>query len=259
MVASSWDEAIRAVLADEGGYSNHPSDPGGPTNWGITLADARHFWKADATADDVRAMPLKVATEIYRAHYWDAIAGDRLPAGVDYALFDYGVNSGIARAGKVLRRLLSLDPRTYAITDEVIAAVAKRDALALVRALCAERRAFLKSLKTWPVFGRGWSRRVDHVEKVALSLARSEALTVPSAPTSAEASPAPVAIKSVIAALLTATAGAAAAIRNLDPLVGLAVLIAFCAGAGVIYALWSRRRKSALPKVPNQEKINELD
>src|SRR6185369_9289037 len=98
MTASSYDEALRRVLVHEGGYSNHPSDPGGPTNWGITIHDARQYWKADATADDVKAMPLSVAIEIYRRRYWNAMNCDADPAGVDLATFDYGVNSGVGRA-----------------------------------------------------------------------------------------------------------------------------------------------------------------
>ena len=125
MTASSYDEALKRVLVHEGGYSNHPSDPGGPTNWGITIHDARAYWKRDATAADVRNMPVEVAKDIYRSKYWDAMRCDELPAGVDYAVFDYGVNSGIGRAGKVLRRLVALSDRTSAITNEVIAAATR--------------------------------------------------------------------------------------------------------------------------------------
>jgi lysozyme family protein len=64
MTASSYDEALRRVLVHEGGYSNHPSDPGGPTNWGITIHDARAYWKKEATAADVRSMPVHVARDI---------------------------------------------------------------------------------------------------------------------------------------------------------------------------------------------------
>src|SRR5215813_11083100 len=106
MSASSYDEALARLLVHEGGYTNHPSDPGGPTNWGITLEDARRYWKRDATAADVRAMPVAVAKDIYQSRYWAPLHGDDLPAGVDYAVFDYGVNSGISRAAKVLQRLL---------------------------------------------------------------------------------------------------------------------------------------------------------
>jgi lysozyme family protein len=171
MAQSSFEAALSRLLRDEGGYSDHPSDPGGPTNFGITLADARRYWKADASAADVRALPLSVAREIYRKRYWAALRCDELPAGVDYAVFDYGVNSGVARAGRVLRRRLGLPDSPASVDATVIAAARRADAAKLVRALCAERLAFLKALKTWPVFGRGWSRRVAGVEAAALAMA----------------------------------------------------------------------------------------
>jgi lysozyme family protein len=96
MAASSREFAIAKVLEHEGGYSNHPDDPGGPTNFGITIADYRRYRKSDATAADVRVMRLDEAKAIYRAAYWDVMHCDSLPAGPDYAVFDYGVNSGVA-------------------------------------------------------------------------------------------------------------------------------------------------------------------
>ena len=94
---ASYEAALARLLAHEGGYSNHPSDPGGPTNFGITIVDYRKYVKPGATAADVKAMTLDEAKKIYRAKYWDAQRCDELPAGVDYAVFDYGVNSGIGR------------------------------------------------------------------------------------------------------------------------------------------------------------------
>src|SRR5437764_7132898 len=94
MSATWYPEAIRRLLVSEGGYVNHPSDPGGPTNFGITLGDYRRYVKADATTADVRAMKVEEAEAIYRTTYWDAMRGDDLPAGVDYCIFDYAVNSG---------------------------------------------------------------------------------------------------------------------------------------------------------------------
>jgi lysozyme family protein len=171
MAASSYDEALRRLLVHEGGYSNHPSDPGGPTNWGITIHDYRKYVKPNATAADVRGMPVEVAKRIYRSKYWNAMRCDELPAGVDYAVFDYGVNSGIGRAGKVLRRLVGLAGNSGAVTDEVIAAVRRRQPRPLVEAICDERLAFLRRLRTWPVFGNGWGRRVREVRAAALVMA----------------------------------------------------------------------------------------
>lgn len=171
MSSLNFDEALARLLAHEGGYTNHPDDPGGPTNFGITIADYRRYVKANARAADVKAMTVDEAKAIYRAKYWDAQRCDELPAGVDYAVFDYGVNSGIGRSGKVLRRQLSLPDTTHKISDDVIAAARRADAKVLVAAICDERLRFLKALKTWPVFGKGWGRRVAEVKSAALAMA----------------------------------------------------------------------------------------
>lgn len=171
MAVSTYDEALRRLLAHEGGYTNHPSDPGGPTNFGITIHDYRKYVKPNGTAADVRAMRLDEAKAIYRAKYWNAQRCDELPAGVDYSVFDYGVNSGIGRSGKVLRRVVGLPDGSHVLTDEVLRAVARRDPKAIVKAINDERLAFLKRLKTWPVFGRGWGTRVAGVRAVSLRMA----------------------------------------------------------------------------------------
>jgi lysozyme family protein len=174
MARSSYDESLARLLVHEGGYSNHPADPGGPTNFGITLADARRYWKPDATAADVRAMPVDVAKDIYRRHYWAPMRCDELPAGVDYAVFDYGVNSGLGRIARVLRRItgLSGDALTGrgAFTDALVAAVSREPPARLVTVICDERLAFLQGLSTWSVFGNGWGARVREVRAAALAL-----------------------------------------------------------------------------------------
>jgi len=170
MASSSYDGALRRLLLHEGGYSNHPSDPGGPTKYGITIHDYRRYVKPGGSADDVKAMPVAVARRIYRVKYWNALRCDELPAGIDYAVFDYGVNSGVGRSGKVLRRVLALSDSSSVVTDAVVAAARQADAMLLVQAICDERMRFLQSLRTWRVFGKGWSRRVSDVRTVALAL-----------------------------------------------------------------------------------------
>jgi lysozyme family protein len=170
MAASNYDEALRRLLAHEGGYGDHPADPGGPTNYGITIADFRRYVKADATAADVKAMSVAQASAIYRAHYWNALACDRLAPGFDYALFDYGVNSGVARAQRVARSLVAKGG-TNSLDEACIAALNAADTATLIERLCAERLAFLQKLKTWPVFGKGWGRRVAEVRVAALAMA----------------------------------------------------------------------------------------
>src|SRR3984893_4040752 len=108
MAAASYDQCLARLLVHEGGYTNHPSDPGGPTNFGITIHDYRAYKKPNATAADGGARSLFDAKDIYRTKYWGAMRCDDLAAGLDYAVFDYGVNSGVGRAARVMRRLLHL-------------------------------------------------------------------------------------------------------------------------------------------------------
>jgi lysozyme family protein len=183
MSADNCAEAIRRVLASEGGYVNHPSDPGGPTNFGITIADYRKYVKPDASAADVRAMKVDEARAIYRTKYWGAMRCDALAPGVDYCVFDYAVNSGTGRVPKVLQRVLSV-PVTGRVDDATVAAASKHEPRALIEAICDERLRFLKGLKTWAVFGAGWARRVGEVRVAALTMAdrAAGAVAVPAAP-----------------------------------------------------------------------------
>lgn len=148
---------------------------------------------ADATAADVRTMKLDDAKRIYRTKYWDALRCDALPAGLDYTIFDYGVNSGIVRAAKVLQRTLGMRI-SGVIGDAEVDAARRHFTSDLIGRICDERLAFLKSLKTWPVFGSGWGRRVAEVRSAALAMTKAK---------KAEASPiAPTASPGAIARLL---------------------------------------------------------
>jgi lysozyme family protein len=185
MTASSYDAALARLLVHEGGYTNDAADPGGPTNFGITIFDYRKYVKPDATAADVKGMKLDEAKNIYRSKYWAAQRCDELPAGVDYAVFDYGVNSGIGRSGKVLRRCLQLADNTSVVNDAVLAAARAADAKALIAAICNERLRFLQRLRTWSVFGKGWGARVAEVKAYALQLAAGATAAMPAPSSSA--------------------------------------------------------------------------
>lgn len=174
MVAINYDACLKRVLRYEGGYSNHPSDPGGPTNFGITIADYQKYINPNGTAADVRNMTVDQAKTIYRVRYWGVSHCDQLEPGIDHCIFDYGVNSGVGRAGKVLRRLIGHPTNTSVITPEVIRAANARDQVDLVNAICDERLRFLQRLRTWPVFGKGWGSRVVDVRAFAGALAKGQ-------------------------------------------------------------------------------------
>lgn len=185
-------EVLAHFFATEGGYSDNPHDPGGPTKYGITIYDARKYgaefgWIAHPTAADIRDMPKAFAMQVLSAKYWDAVRGDDLPSGLDYSVADYGLNSGVSRAIKVLQRLVDVtaDGELGPIS---MAAVVSYEPANLINAVATERLAFLKSLHTWPVFGRGWAARVASVRAISLHMA-ADAMT-----------PRPVAVKPEITA-----------------------------------------------------------
>lgn len=216
----NYDEALARLLVHEGGYTNHPSDPGGPTNFGITIFDYRMYVKPNATAADIKAMKLSEAKTIYDAKYWDAQRCDDLPSGVDDSIFDYGVNSGIGRSGKVLRRVLGMPDNTSVVNDAVLIEVAKRDAKALIVAINDERLRFLQNLKTWGVFGAGWGRRVAEVKTFSLQLAAAKPAPTLAPPSETQPAgkgmvPAPTGTKAIIKAGAP-SAGAAAGVNWQD-------------------------------------------
>lgn len=170
---NTYEQAINQVFEDEGGYTNDAADPGGPTNWGITIHDARTYWKHDATAEDVRDMPKAVAEDIYRQHYATPLQYDALPAGVDYSVLDYGINSGINRSARVLQSILAVS-QDGKIGPTTLRAVASADPSRIINAIYDERLSFLKSLHTWKEFGHGWTARCTHGRIFALSLVQPQ-------------------------------------------------------------------------------------
>lgn len=260
MTAANYDASLARVLKHEGGYTNHPSDPGGPTNFGITIHDYRRYIKPNGTAADVRDMTLADAAKIYRARYWLALRCDDLPSGLDYAVFDYGVNSGTGRAAKVMQRLLGIGSGTT-MTDAVIAGAFKAGPSILIGRLCDERLAFLKSLRTWPVFGTGWSRRVAEVRRDALAMANG-AVAAPSASIAANGKahvPQPKTARAATATgALVAGAGAAqaAALSGASWTVIAAIVAAalvFAVAGWIGWTLWHKHRQEEPAAMPPAE------
>ncbi|MFE1599941.1 glycoside hydrolase family 108 protein [Methylobacterium sp. ID0610] len=170
MAASSFDRVLLLVLAHEGGYVDDPHDPGGATNLGVTIGSLSLWLGRPATKAEVRALTRASVAPLYRRRYWDAIQGDALPAGLDYGLFDFAVNSGPKRAVIGLQRLVGVadDGRLGPVT---LRAIAAQDAGRLIGGLCDARLAFLRQLSTWDRYGKGWARRVAEVRAAALALA----------------------------------------------------------------------------------------
>lgn len=185
MAQGNFAQALVAVLAHEGGYVDHPKDPGGATNLGVTIGTLTGWLGRQATKAEVRALNRETVAPIYRRNYWDKVRGDDLPGGLDYAVFDYAVNSGPGRAAMALQRLVGVadDGEIGPLT---LAAVAKRNPADLIAGLCDERMAFLRRLSTFSTFGKGWTSRVSGARAKALELAKGgvspDAVPKPSKP-----------------------------------------------------------------------------
>lgn len=172
MAVENFEKCVLWLKVHEGSkYTNDPDDPGGPTKYGITLIDYRLYVNKRGRARDVARLTWSMAKQIYKKKYWDRCRCDELPAGIDYCVFDYGVNSGTGRSRKVLRKLVGQSTKRVTITDDVIIAVRKRSAVDIINHMCDERLAFLRGLRIWWKYGRGWSRRVRDVRRRSIEFA----------------------------------------------------------------------------------------
>ena len=167
----NWITCFSMVLRNEGGFVDNPKDPGGATNLGCTKAVWEQFIGHPVTVNDIKALTPEDVEPLYRVKYWDAISGDDLPVGVDYAVFDFAINSGPSRAAKALQSVLGVatDGKIGKATLTALETANPRD---VVTSVCETRLAFLQSLATYATFGKGWSKRVSEVERAAFNLAR---------------------------------------------------------------------------------------
>lgn len=162
----NFPAALKATLRYEGGKVDDPRDPGGRTAYGITQ-NTYNAWRYKQGLDrkDVFTISQDDVATIYRQEYWDKIRGDDLPEGLDFAMFDFAVNSGVSRASKYLQSIVGVT-QDGVIGPKTIAAAKTY----LGNKLTDMRLGFLKGLPTWGTFGRGWANRINDVYSVVRDL-----------------------------------------------------------------------------------------
>jgi|TARA_R100001086_G_scaffold25646_2_gene12077 lysozyme family protein len=177
MTANNFEKCLSLLLAHEGGFVNHPEDPGGATNKGITKKTYERFLGREVEALELENISEKNVKKIYKTRYWNKIAGDKLPAGIDYIVFDLCVNGGPRRAIKTLQKVLNsivdwdvavdgvMGPKTHSALSHAC------DNDKVIDRLTREKGKFYRKLKTFNTFGRGWWRRNDEVHTAALLMA----------------------------------------------------------------------------------------
>ena len=169
----NFDKAMQHVLKEEGGYVNHPKDPGGMTNLGVTARVWEEWVGHPVDEKQMKALVAADVIPLYQRKYWNATRCNDLPSGLDLCVFDTAVNSGPGRAVKLLQGCLGV-AADGAIGNNTLSAVAqfKNQALIdLINGYCDSRPAFLASLPTFATFGKGWSARVSRLRADALELA----------------------------------------------------------------------------------------
>jgi len=165
----NWQKAFEQMLASEGGYVHHPSDPGGMTNLGVTKRVWEEWVGRESNEKEMRSLTPEMVEPLYKRKFWDAVRGNELPAGISYLIFDFAVNAGVGRSIKTLQSATGVTP-DGGFGPMTMAAVQAIDPVELIEKFSQGKEDFYRSLNTFETFGKGWLNRVAAVKVKATSL-----------------------------------------------------------------------------------------
>ena len=161
----NFDECLKMLLHHEGGYVNHPKDPGGETNLGVT----KRVYEKWGGTKDMKDLTVEDVAPIYKKEYWDRCKCDDLESGVDWAVFDWAVNSGTGRAAKAIQKICGA-AQDGAIGPKTLALIGTQNTQYVIEEFGKIRQDFYESLKTFDTFGKGWTRRNKETTEKALEM-----------------------------------------------------------------------------------------
>jgi lysozyme family protein len=170
----NWNKSCDMVLAHEGGFTSDSRDKGnslpdgraGSTMLGCTQANWEAYVGHQVTWDDMKKLTKEDVKPLYKKNYWDAVHGDDLPTGLDYAAFDFAINAGPGASRKMIQRALGVTA-DGAFGPMTMAAIQKADAKELMQKFSDAKTTFYKGLGNFNVYGKGWLQRVADVQTVA--------------------------------------------------------------------------------------------
>jgi lysozyme family protein len=166
---NNFEKCLEMLLHHEGGYVNNVHDKGGMTNLGVTKRVYDKWIDRESTEEEMRNLTPEDVAPIYKKNYWDRVKGDLLPSGLDWACFDWAVNSGSGRPAKAVQRAVGATV-DGAIGKNTIALVMEKDPEFIIDYVYTVRKSFYEGLDDYKHFGRGWSRRNKETLKQALSM-----------------------------------------------------------------------------------------
>jgi len=167
---ANFFKSLEMVLKHEGGFVDHPEDPGGATNKGITHKTYSDFLgRPLEDVSELKNIPDEHVQQIYKDGYWNRVKADQLSSGVDFCVFDWAVNSGPGRAAKALQKAVMVT-QDGAIGPMTLAAVEEELPEEVIEKITKEREEFYRSLRTFDTFGKGWLRRNEETRDFALEM-----------------------------------------------------------------------------------------
>ena len=166
----NFKECLDLVLKSESGWVNNPQDPGGETNLGVT----KRVWEeyVGHPVESLKKLTAKDVAPLYELKYWRPCYGEVLPRGLDFLCFSFGINAGCGRSVKLLQQSLGLIPDGI-IGPRVMQKLRESNIADVIKGFSESRRNYYKSLKTFPIFGRGWISRTDKEEQEALQMVKN--------------------------------------------------------------------------------------
>mgnify|MGYP003126649028 FL=1 len=166
---ANFDKCLEMLLEHEGGFVNHPRDPGGITNLGVTKLTYERWLGRSVTEQEMRDLTVEQVAPIYKNQYWDKCKCDDLPSGVDWSVFDWAVNSGPGRSAKALQGIVGAT-QDGGIGPQTLKSVSQYEPKDMVNKMHDKRQGFYEGLKTFDTFGKGWTRRNLETREKALEL-----------------------------------------------------------------------------------------
>jgi lysozyme family protein len=171
-MANNFQECLVKVLKHEGGFVNHPKDPGGMTNLGVTKKVWEEWIGHEADEKAMRELTPALVGPMYEMKYWRTSYCEKLPRGLDLLVFTMAVNSGSGRSVKLLQDAIGV-VADGVIGPNTMAKINEANVETLIDKFSEARTAFYKGLKTFPVFGKGWLARTESERLEALDMAKN--------------------------------------------------------------------------------------